>query len=190
MKNPPQLEAGETAVLLAALQFSVEKHLRQMNGEPDNGSYINRRIVVTEILSRVGQVTCITTLTAAVLHQIFDGTKTVKMEFERYFGPQVRLLVQELAGNTHLSELEQMENLLERVPGFSLPAKQITIAEKICRLQDLSKADPTEWPPERTRGFMTWLTRVVACCRGSNVHLENYFDELYEEEIERIRGMA
>jgi len=189
MQTPPQLQAGETAVILAALQFTVEKHIRQMNGEPDNGTYINRRIVVTEILSRVGRVTDITTLTAAILHHVFDDTLTVKMEFDRYFGTPVRLLVQELAEDKTLSEPERMQAWLDRVQLLSPRAKEIIVAEKICKLQEISKTQPEDWSFERTCGYMTWLEKVVAGCRGVNPNLDHYFDELFEARTEIVLRM-
>jgi len=158
-----------------------------MNAGPDKGGPITSRIVVTEILSRVGRIDDITTLTAAILHHVFDSSESVKQELDVHFGPEIRMLVQELAGNKHLSHTEQMQDLLDRVPFFSLRAKQIVIAEKICKLQDLAKAQSDGWSLEQMHGYMTWMGQVLEACRGVNPYLEEYFDELYEEQSRLIR---
>jgi len=189
MRTPPSLPPGKTAIILAALQFAVQKALRKMNGELDKGASVTCRIAVTEILSRVGHVTDITTLTASILHHVFDSSASIKQELDVHFGPKVRVLVQELAGNTHLSQTEQMQDLLDRVPFLSPRAKEIILAEKICQLQKISKDQPENWSPAQTRGYMTWLAQIVDGCRGANIYLEDYFDELYEEESRLIRGM-
>jgi len=184
MQNPPSLPPGETAVILAALQFTVQKELRKMN--PDKGNAITCRIVVTEILSRVGHVDDITTLTAAILHHVFDSSASITHELDLHFGREIRLLVEELAGNKHLSHTEQMQDLLDRAPYFSVRAKQIVIAEKICKLQEMAKAHTTGWSAEQRRGYLTWMGQLVEICRGANPYLEAHFDELYEEQCQAI----
>jgi guanosine-3',5'-bis(diphosphate) 3'-pyrophosphohydrolase len=163
------------------LQFTVKKTLRQMNGDTDADTAITGRIVVTEILTRIGHINDLTTLTAAILHHVFDNSGSVKQELDIHFGPEVRKLVQELAGNTHLSEPERMQDVLDRVPNFSERAKQIALAEKISKLQELSKEIPEGWTLGQLRGYMTWMAQIVEACRGVNSYLEEYFDELFEE---------
>jgi len=187
MTNLPSLVPGETAVILAALQFTVQTTLQKMSGDADKTASINCRIAVTEILSRVGRVDDITTLTAAILHHVFDSSASVTHELDLHFGREVRLLVEELAGNKHLSHTEQMQDLLDRAPYFSLRAKQITIAEKIGKLQELAKAPPDGWSLEQMRGYLTWMAQLVEICRGANPYLEEYFDELFQEQCRAIR---
>jgi guanosine-3',5'-bis(diphosphate) 3'-pyrophosphohydrolase len=182
MQNPPNLTPGETAVILAALQFTVEKRLRTMQGEAEPKGSVSSRIVVTEILSRIGGVSDVTTLTAAILHHVFDCSTSVKKELDVHFGPEVRLLVQELAGNTHLSETERMQDILDRAPLFSVRAKEIAIAEKISKLQALAKSPTETRSLGELRGYLTWMAQIVEACRGVNPALEEYFDALYEEQ--------
>jgi guanosine-3',5'-bis(diphosphate) 3'-pyrophosphohydrolase len=187
---PPQIQAGDTATILAALQFTVEKTFCQLNGQADGPTEISHRLVVTEILSRIGQVTDITTLTAAILHHVYDGTLTNKLEFDQCFGSEVRFLVQELAVNRDLSELERLQSFVDRAPELSTAAKQIVLAEKICRLQEISETEPRDWSFEQKSGYMTWLARVVAGCRGANPHLEEYFNDLFQERINLLLHAA
>jgi (p)ppGpp synthase/HD superfamily hydrolase len=187
MNNPPPLTPGETKVILSALQFTVQKNLRKMNGDTDEGTVLSGRIVVTEILHRIGRVDDITTLTAAILHQVFDSSASVKKELDVYFGPDVRMLVQELAGNTHLTEMERKQDVLDRAPFFSVRAKQIAIAEKIHKLQDLEKSHAEGWSLEEMHGYLTWIAQIVEACRGVNPYLEEHFDELFAEQSQKIR---
>jgi len=161
-----------------------------MNNQPDGGTYISRRIVVTEILSRVGRVTDITILTAAILHQVFDCSQTHKLEFDKCFGSEARFLVQELTEDNNLAEPERMQALVVRAPQLSSRAKQIIVAEKICKLQTITPVEPADWSFEQKTGFMTWLSQVVAGCRGANPNLDHYFDELFQERINSLLHAA
>lgn len=183
MNIPPPIHPGETATILAALQFSVAKSLSQIKGDTNPIDYIGHRIVVTEILSRVGHVTDITILTAAILHHLFNGTQAELLELDESFGKDVRLLVQELAEDKALSVPERKEALLDRVRDFSAAAKLIAIAEKISRLQEISSTEPPGWSFQQKSGYMTWLARVVAGCRGVNPALDEHFDVLLQERI-------
>lgn len=184
---PPLIQTGETAVILAALQFTVQKHLRQMCQDFDSGIYLNQRIVVTDILSRIGHVTDTTILTAAILHHVFDDTHTLRLELDQHFGPEVRYLVQELAEDKSASETNRMLTQVERAPTLSFRAKIIMLAEKISNLQDISTTHPMDWPLERKCAYMTWLVQIVANYRGVNSYLEQYFDELLQSRMEMIR---
>jgi (p)ppGpp synthase/HD superfamily hydrolase len=186
MKMPPPFQPGESAIILTALQFTVQKHLRQMSPDSDNGLYLNQRIVVTDILSRIGHVTDTTILTAAILHHVFDDTQTLKLELDQHFGSEVRYLVQELAEDKSTSEMNRMLMQLERAPTLSFRAKTIILAEKISNLQEISTTHPADWPLERKCGYMTWLVQIVANCRGVNSYLEQYFDELLQSRMEMI----
>jgi (p)ppGpp synthase/HD superfamily hydrolase len=187
MKIPPPIQEGETAVILAALQFSVQKHLRQMSKESDNGTYLDQRIAVTDVLSRIGHVTDITILTAAILHYVFDDTQTLKLELDQHFGPKVRYLVQELSENKNSSEPNRMRVQLKRASTLSFPAKNILLAEKICNMQSISSNNPADWSLERKCEYMTQLAQIATSCRGANPYLDQYFNELIEARMEMIR---
>ncbi len=154
-----------------------------MKGEGENTAHLSHRIYVTEILSRVGRVTDTVTLIAAILHQVFDGTRANKLEVDEYFGPEVRFLVQELAECRELSQPELMLAMLERIPTLSLPAKEVVLAEKICKLQAVTVTEPAGWSIEQKSGYMTWISQIVGACRGTNSLLEDYFDELLHERV-------
>ena len=100
----PSLEKTKepTALLLAALRFAAHKHSRQRRKDSEATPYINHPIEVAEVLSRVGGITDLPTLQAAILHDTIADTETSPQELEDHFGQEVRLLVQEVTDDKSL----------------------------------------------------------------------------------------
>src|ERR1700742_4504239 len=88
--------------ILAALKFAARKHRRQRRKDSEATPYINHPIAVAELLSRVGAITDLPTLQAAILHDTIEDTETSPEELEENFGEEVRLIVQELTDNKSL----------------------------------------------------------------------------------------
>jgi len=64
------------AALLSALHFAAWKHRDQRRKDVDASPYINHPIEVAEILARVGGVSDVITLQAAILHDTLEDTET------------------------------------------------------------------------------------------------------------------
>src|SRR6266403_2155928 len=92
------------AAMLAALRFAAQKHSRQRRKDSDATPYINHPIAVAEVLARVGGVTDLATLQAAILHDTIEDTQTTPQELDEQFGQDVRLLVQELTDDKSLPQ--------------------------------------------------------------------------------------
>lgn len=60
--------------ILAALRFASDKHSKQRRKDSDASPYINHPIAVVEILARVGGITDLTMLQAAILHDTVEDT--------------------------------------------------------------------------------------------------------------------
>src|SRR5258708_32065098 len=85
-----------TTLLLAALKFAAHKHSRQRRKDLEATPYVNHLIEVAEVLGRIGGITDLPTLQAAILHDTIEDTDTSPQELENYFGQEVCLLVQEV----------------------------------------------------------------------------------------------
>ena len=173
--------AGE---LLTALRFAAHKHNRQRRKDLESTPYINHPIAVAEVLARIGRVTDLATLQAAILHDTIEDTQTEPEELENHFGSTVRQLVQEVTDDKRLPKQERKRLQIEHAPQLSGRAKQIKIADKICNLADITLTQPLDWTLERKLDYLEWAEKVVAGCLGCNQALESHFSEMLRKKKE------
>lgn len=173
--------------ILAALHFAAEKHRDQRRKGQGASPYINHPIEVAELLVRVGRVSEVALIQAAVLHDTVEDTETTFQELEERFGAAVRRLVEEVTDDKTLPKEERKRLQIEHAPRLSAGARQIKLADKICNVRDLVTKPPLDWPLERRLAYLDWAERVVAGCLGANVSLEHAFQETLAEARAAIR---
>lgn len=171
----------DIATLLHALHVAAGKHRDQRRKGAEASPYINHPIEVAELLARVGGVTDLVTLQAAILHDTLEDTQTTPKELEAAFGPAVRQVVEEITDNKQLPKAERKRLQVEHAPHLSTRAKLVKLADKISNIGSIIETPPTEWSLERKQEYFTWSERVVAGCRGSNAALERAYDEIVAE---------
>ena len=182
MVSTPDTNDGTSSALLAALRFAAHKHRWQRRKDTGATPYINHPIAVAELLARIGGVTDLAALQAAILHDTIEDTQTTPQELEEQFGPEVLGLVQELTDDKRLPQQERKRLQIEHAPQLSARAKQIKIADKTCNLGDVTATEPPGWSLQRKRDYLDWAEKVVAGCRGCNPALEQHFDALAKEK--------
>jgi guanosine-3',5'-bis(diphosphate) 3'-pyrophosphohydrolase len=175
-----------TALLLAAIKFAAHKHSRQRRKDLEATPYINHPIAVAEVLSRIGGITDLPALQAAILHDTLEDTETSPQELEDYFGPEVRLVVQEVTDDKSLPKQERKRLQVEHAPNLSTPAKLIKIADKICNVSEIRSTQPVEWQLQRKLEYLDWAEKVVSGCRGSNPDLEQHFEAVLKKSRESL----
>jgi len=171
-------EPADTAILLKAIEFASRKHSTQRRKGAEASPYINHPIAVAYLLADTGGVTDLVTLTAAVLHDTIEDTRTTADELEEHFGQTVRKVVEELTDNKKLPKAERKELQIEHAPHLSSRAKAIKLADKIANVRDVVQSPPPEWDLDRRVEYLAWTEEVVAGCRGTNVGLEELYDEV------------
>ena len=172
--------------LLAALKFAAHKHSRQRRKDLEATPYINHPIAVAEVLSRIGGITDLPTLQAAILHDTIEDTETSAQELEDYFGEEVSLLVQELTDDKSLPKQERKRLQVEHAPNLSKNAKLIKIGDKICNVSEITATQPAEWPLQRKLEYLDWAERVVSGCRDCNLDLVQHFDAVLKKSKESL----
>ena len=172
------MKRNPSEILLATLRFAAEKHSGQRRKDSAGSPYINHPIAVAELLSRVGRITDLAILQAAILHDTLEDTATTARELDKYFGRKVRKLVQEVTDDKSLPTAERKRLQIVHALHISKSAQQIKMADKICNLGDITLKQPVDWPLKRKREYVEWGAKVVAGCRGCNRLLERYFDVL------------
>jgi GTP diphosphokinase / guanosine-3',5'-bis(diphosphate) 3'-diphosphatase len=173
-------ESQDLSLILTAVKFAADKHRiqrRKSNDESASSAYINHPIDVSETLWRIGGVRDPILIAAAILHDTVEDTLTTPYEIERYFGPDVRRLVEEVSDDKTLPKPERKILQIEHAPGLSQPAKQIKLADKIFNVCDVTFRPP-DWPYGRRVTYLDWAEQVVAGLRGCNSELENAFDSV------------
>jgi guanosine-3',5'-bis(diphosphate) 3'-pyrophosphohydrolase len=173
-------------LLLAALKFAARKHSRQRRKDMEATPYINHPIEVAEVISRIGGITELPTLLAAILHDTIEDTETTPQEIEDCFGQEVLLLVQEVTDDKSLPKQERKRLQVEHAPKLSTPAKLIKIGDKICNVSEIRPAQPAEWPLQRKLEYLDWAEKVVSGCRGCNPALEQYFEAVLRKSKESL----
>jgi len=173
-------------LLLRAVEFAAEKHRDQRRKGADASPYINHPIGVAAVLANVGGVRDLAILAAAVLHDTIEDTRTSPQELEAAFGPEIRILVQEVTDDKSLPKAERKRRQEEHAPQLSPSAKLIKLADKIANVRDVTDGPPSDWSVERRREYLDWAERVVAGCRGVNSALESRFDETLRRAREVI----
>ncbi|RMF69197.1 MAG: bifunctional (p)ppGpp synthetase/guanosine-3',5'-bis(diphosphate) 3'-pyrophosphohydrolase, partial [Cyanobacteria bacterium J069] len=138
-----------TAALLSALHFAAHKHRDQRRKDIQASPYINHPIEVAEILARVGGVSDLTTLQAAILHDTLEDTETTPEELEALFGPAVRQVVQEVTDDRQLPKQARKQHQIDHAPHLSDRAKQVKIGDKISNVRSVTQTPPANWPLER-----------------------------------------
>lgn len=176
--------------LLSALRFAADKHRLQRRKDSEATPYINHPIAVADALARIGGVSDVATLQAAILHDTLEDTQTTAQELDEQFGQEVRLLVQEVTDQKNLPQAERKRLQVEHAPTLSPAAKRIKVADKTCNLKDITSKQPMNWSLQRKRDYLDWAEKVVAGCRGCNESLENHFDAVLNEKRLMLKTLA
>ncbi len=167
--------------LLAAAHFAADKHRDQRRKDHESSPYVNHPIAVAETLARVGKVSDVAALQAALLHDTIEDTETTAEELEQAFGSTVRDLVLEVTDDKTLPKSARKRAQIDHARQATDRAKAIKMADKICNVRDVLHAPPADWSLERKLEYLSWSEAVVQGCRGINADLEARFDEVVAE---------
>jgi guanosine-3',5'-bis(diphosphate) 3'-pyrophosphohydrolase len=175
--EPPPIQK-----LLAAAQFAAQKHRNQRRKTIDLAPYINHPITVADLLARVGSVTDVAILQAALLHDTIEDTETTPADLEQHFGSEVRDLVEEVSDNRQLPKAERKRLQIEHAPHLSPGAALIKLADKIANITDITDTEPVGWPPGRKREYLLWAKEVVDRLPVRSEPLQLLFKRTFEEK--------
>jgi guanosine-3',5'-bis(diphosphate) 3'-pyrophosphohydrolase len=167
--------------LLESLHFAAEKHRLQRRKDADEPAYINHPIQVAQLITRVGRLSDLATLQAAILHDTIEDTETTFEELREKFGDEVAGLVMEVSDDKSLDKEERKQLQIEHAPNLSPKAKHIKITDKISNILSVTHSPPEEWTMKRRVEYLDWSERVVDGCRGANEALEAHYDEALSE---------
>ena len=163
-----------TTGLFGALHFAADKHRDHRRKDSEASPYINHPIQIAELIARVGGVSDLATLQAAILHDTVEDTETTFEEIEERFGSEVAGLVREVTDDKGLKSEKRKRLQVEHAPHLSPRAKHIKMADKISNIMSVTHSPPKGWSMERRLEYLDWSERVVEGCRGVNEALEGW----------------
>jgi guanosine-3',5'-bis(diphosphate) 3'-pyrophosphohydrolase len=164
----PGTDTSLTA-FLTSVHFAADKHRDQRRKSREACPHINHLIEVTESLSRVGGITDLVPLQAAILHDTIEDTRTTGEELEARFGAEVRRLVEEVTDDQRLPKGERKRLQVEHAAQLSPKAQLIRIADKISNVRDVTHLPPTHWSHQRRCEYLDWAEKVVAGLRRLSI---------------------
>jgi GTP diphosphokinase / guanosine-3',5'-bis(diphosphate) 3'-diphosphatase len=167
--------------LLTALAFAAERHSGQLRKGATHGPYINHPIRVLMLLWDVGGVRDLTTLVAALLHDLVEDTGTPLGEIEARFGEAVADIVRQVTDDKSLPKATRKRLQIEHAPMATTPAKLVKLADKIHNVMEIGGDPPAGWSTARRAAYLDWAEAVVAGLRGVSPALEAVFDAAVTE---------
>lgn len=167
--------------IFEAAIFAAFKHNGQVRKGKNKSPYITHPLLVAKAVHQVGGVSDILILTAAVLHDTIEDTKTTDAEISERFGEHVLTLVRELTDDKSLPKAVRKRLQVVHAPHLSQAAKIIKLADKLINCRDILKSPPKKWNLKRRQEYMQWAADVVAQMRGANANLEEAFDEVLSD---------
>ncbi len=176
--------AGQSQVtimneFIRALVFAAAKHRDQRRKDVTAAPYINHPIAVADVLANEAGITDPVVLSAALLHDTIEDTKTTAAELEEQFGQKVTSIVLEITDDKSLQKPIRKQLQIDNAARLSTEAKLVNLADKICNLRDTAVSPKVGWSVERTQAYFDWAAQVIAGVRGINPTLEALFDEVY-----------
>ena len=169
----------QLSLIFKALDFAARKHRDQRRKDESATPYINHPIEVTELLINEGNISDISVLAAAILHDTVEDTETTAEELESIFGVTIASVVAEVTDDKSLPRAERKRLQIENAGKCSDQARLVKLADKTCNLRDMLANPPADWPLERIREYFDWANQVIDRLRGVNPVMERLFDVEY-----------
>jgi GTP diphosphokinase / guanosine-3',5'-bis(diphosphate) 3'-diphosphatase len=182
----------EFTIFLSALEFAAEKH-RYANrkdhpqGQEHGTAYINHPIQAAGLLWNTGLVKDINILAAALLHDVLEDTPTKDNEIETRFGSKILGVVKEVSDDKSLPKEVRKRIQVETAAKKSFEAKTVKLADKITNVRDI-RLTPPNWDKDRKLDYVKWSKEVVDQIRGTNLALENKFEEEFSLTLAAIEN--
>ena len=174
-------------LILKAANFAAQKHRDQRRKDKDISPYINHPISVAKIISEIGNVEDPEVLSAALLHDTLEDTKTTPEELIDNFGERVCSLVQEVTDDITLPKLERKQRQIDHAKEISGDAALIKLGDKISNVTDITKTAPTNWDSRRRLEYFEWAEKVINNCPRVNTSLEKYFKDSIQKGREKLQ---
>ena len=172
--------------LLDIAIFATLKHQGQKRKGSDESPYIIHPLKVAKIIMEIGGIYDKNIITAALLHDTIEDTKTTQEELVNLFGEQVTDIVLEVSDDKTLKKMERKRLQILHAPYLSYEAKVIKLADKLDNCRDILSSPPADWLPRRQQEYIQWSYDGVAIMCGTNSNIESAFDAFIRDAEEQL----
>jgi guanosine-3',5'-bis(diphosphate) 3'-pyrophosphohydrolase len=180
-RDAVQSSPEAVGLLLRAMRFAAWKHRDQRRKGQRAEPYINHPLDLAHVLWFEGGVRDEATLVAALLHDTLEDTQTTVQELQGEFGEEIGSIVMEVSDEPTLDWRVRKKLQVTRAKTATPRARLVKLADKICNLRSLIASPPQRWSVERRRAYFDWAREVVEQLRGTNLSLEERFDQVYRQ---------
>ncbi|MDT8382063.1 MAG: HD domain-containing protein [Brevefilum sp.] len=179
-------EGLDFLTILDAVVFAAEKHQGQVRKNKHHSPYITHPLLVAKAIYEIGTIDETYILTAAILHDTLEDTRTTAQEIADRFGDRVLSIVLEVTDDKSEEKMDRKRNQVIHAPNLSYEGRIIKLADKLINFRDILNDPPEDWPLERRRDYVQWGADVVENIRGTNSLLEAAFDQVLSEAQGRL----
>jgi len=109
----------------------------------------------------------------------------LERQIESDFGAEALSLIREVTDPESANEAERWQNQIDSAPHKSDRGKLLKIADKTSNLREIVRDPLPHWDRAHRLAYCEWARDVVAGCRGLNETLENWFDKIFEEAVQK-----
>jgi guanosine-3',5'-bis(diphosphate) 3'-pyrophosphohydrolase len=174
--------------VMRALAFATHKHRDQRRMDVDASPYINHPIALANVLCNEAGLCDPLLICAALLHDTLEETGTTGEELEEAFDKPVKDIVLEVTLDKRMDREERRRVQREQAMRWSINARLVMIADKICNLRDVAFRPPADWSLAERQDYFDWAKEVVDSLRGTHERLEFLFDEAFRHRPREERS--
>lgn len=124
-------------------------------------------------------------LSAAVLHDTVEDTKTTKEELIENFGEKIAELVMKVTDDKSLPKVERKKFQIKHALEIGPEAGTVKLADKLHNLSSMLNDAPPTWSVGIIQGYFVWAKHVIDGLKGTNAGLEKALDKVFASEFEK-----
>lgn len=162
-------------LVVRAAYFAGEKHRLQRRSDIEQTPYINHPLELAHILTEEGDIYCMDTICASLLHDTLEDTETSPEELNKHFGEIITSIVIEVSNDMTLNSQQRREYELRKVASLSNKAKLVKIADKLANIRDVSTMPPAGWTREKKQNYFDFALEIVDQVKDASPRLHQIF---------------
>jgi guanosine-3',5'-bis(diphosphate) 3'-pyrophosphohydrolase len=171
------VDMQDWVLVLKAADAAARWHVHQRRKGPAGEPYINHLLEVAKLVAQATEGHDPKLVIAALLHDAIEDSEVPRSMIAEAFGEEVASLVVEVTDDKRLPQDERKRLQVEKAHHKSAKAKILKLADKTSNLRAVAMSPASDWSVKRRIDYVDWARAVVNGLRGTNLWLEQQFDE-------------
>lgn len=176
----------QTPIVASAKQFAAEVYKDLVRNNTEKTYLFVHAEEVAALVEHAGGSP--EQIAAAWLHDVVEDTPVTLEEIRERFGDVIAVIVDGLTDPPEYKGMQLLERKTlqaKRVAGKCRSVMLVKIADQISNTRLVTRDPPVKWEPIMSVWYVEGARRIVEQCRGTNVFLENAFDEAHAASVAR-----